>query len=65
MCSRGHCLLWNRSNATRTACDSSHSVAIVDIDNEGRGVKAMPMGSQCLDRWWLEAYHNVDTKAAN
>ena len=42
--SRGHCLLWNRSNATRTACDSSHSVAIVDIDNEGRGVKAMPHG---------------------
>jgi uncharacterized protein (TIGR02246 family) len=57
-------------------------VAIVDIDNEVRGVKAMPAGirvppdgvvkTQLMevfvrrdDRWWIEAYHNVDTKAAN
>ena len=57
-------------------------VAIVDIDNEVRGVKAMPAGipvpadgivkTQLMevfvrrgDRWWVEAYHNVDTKPAN
>ena len=57
-------------------------VAIVDIDNEIRGVKAMPPGitvpadgvvrSQLMevlvrrgDRWWVEAYHNVETKPAN
>lgn len=57
-------------------------VAIVDIDNEVRGVKAMPQGiplppdgivrTQLMeifvrraDRWWIEAYHNVDTKPAN
>jgi uncharacterized protein (TIGR02246 family) len=57
-------------------------VAIVDIDNEVRGVKAMPAGiavpsdgtvrTQLMevfvrqgDRWWIEAYHNVDTKPAN
>lgn len=57
-------------------------VAIVDIDNEIRGVKAMPAGialpkdgiikTQLMevfvlrdDRWWVEAYHNVDTKPAN
>jgi uncharacterized protein (TIGR02246 family) len=57
-------------------------VAIVDIDNEVRGVKAMPPGiavppdgvlkTQLMqvfvrrgDRWWVEAYHNVDTKPAN
>lgn len=56
-------------------------VAIVDIDNEVRGVKAMPAGiavppdgivrTQLMevfvrhgDRWWIEAYHNVDTKPA-
>jgi len=54
-------------------------VAIVDIDNEVRGVKAMPAGivvppdgivrTQLMEvfvrrdgRWWIEAYHNVDTK---
>ena len=54
-------------------------VALVDIDNEVRGVKAMPAGiilpsdgilkTQLLEvfvrrgnRWWIEAYHNVDTK---
>jgi uncharacterized protein (TIGR02246 family) len=57
-------------------------VAIVDIDNELRGVKAMPAGitvpadgifrTQLMEvfvrrsgRWWIEAYHNVDTKPAN
>lgn len=56
-------------------------VAIVDIDNEVRGVKAMPAGivappdgivkTQLMEvfvrrgeRWWIEAYHNVDTKPA-
>jgi uncharacterized protein (TIGR02246 family) len=56
-------------------------VAIVDIDNEVRGVKAMPPGipvppdgivrTQLMevfvrrgDRWWVEAYHNVDVKPA-
>ena len=57
-------------------------VAIVDIDNEVRGVKKMPAGiavppdgivkTQLMEvfvrrgeRWWVEAYHNVDTKQAN
>jgi uncharacterized protein (TIGR02246 family) len=57
-------------------------VAIVDIDNEVRGVTAMPAGipvppdgiirTQLMevfvrrgDQWWVEAYHNVDTKPAN
>lgn len=57
-------------------------VAIVDIDNEVRGVKAMPAGipvppdgivkTQLMEvfvrrgqRWWVEAYHNVDTKPTN
>jgi uncharacterized protein (TIGR02246 family) len=57
-------------------------VALVDIDNEVSGVKAMPPGiavpadgivrTQLMevfvrknDRWWVEAYHNVDTKPAN
>ena len=57
-------------------------VAIVDIDNEVRGVRKMPPGipvpsdgvlkTQLMqvfvrrgERWWVEAYHNVDTKAAN
>ena len=57
-------------------------VAIVDIDNEVRGVKAMPAGivvppdgivrTQLMEvfvrrdgRWWIEAYHNVDTKPSN
>ena len=56
-------------------------VAIVDVDNEVRGVKAMPPGiavpadgvvkTQLMEvfarrggRWWIEAYHNVDTKPA-
>jgi uncharacterized protein (TIGR02246 family) len=54
-------------------------VAIVDVDNEVRGVRAMPPGiavpadgiikTQLMEvfarrggRWWIEAYHNVDTK---
>jgi len=56
-------------------------VALVDIDNEVRGVTAMPGGiavpadgvlkTQLMEvfvrrggRWWVEAYHNVDTKPA-
>ena len=56
-------------------------VAIVDIDNEVHGVKAMPPGvtvpadgvirTQLMEvfvrrngQWWIEAYHNVDTKPA-
>jgi uncharacterized protein (TIGR02246 family) len=56
-------------------------VAIVDIDNEVRGVTSMPAGmvvppdgivkTQLMEvfvrrggRWWIEAYHNVDTKVA-
>ena len=56
-------------------------VAIVDIDNEVRGVKSMPGGiavppdgvikTQLMEvfvrrdqRWWIEAYHNVDVKQA-
>ena len=54
-------------------------VAIVDIDNEVRGVKTMPAGisvpaggvlkTQLMEvfvkrdgKWWIEAYHNVDSK---
>jgi uncharacterized protein (TIGR02246 family) len=54
-------------------------VALVDIDNEVHGVKAMPPGiavppdgiikTQLMEvfvrrgsRWFLEAFHNVDTK---
>lgn len=57
-------------------------VAIVDIDNEVRGVKSMPAGIAVppdgvlktqlmevfvrrVDRWQIEAYHNVDTKPAD
>jgi uncharacterized protein (TIGR02246 family) len=56
-------------------------VAIVDIDNEVRGVRSLPRGitvpkdgivkTQLMQifvrhdgRWWVEAYHNVDLKAA-
>jgi uncharacterized protein (TIGR02246 family) len=56
-------------------------VALVDIDNEVHGVKAMPAGivvppdgvikTQLMEvfvrrggEWWVEAYHNVDTKPA-
>ena len=56
-------------------------VAIVDIDNEVRGVRSLPGGlvvpedgilrTQLMqvfvrrnDRWRVEAYHNVDVKAA-
>lgn len=57
-------------------------VAIVDIDNELRGIEAMPPGlpgppdgvlkTQLMQvfvrrdgQWWVEAYHNVDTKPPN
>jgi len=56
-------------------------VAVVDIDNEVRGVKSLPGGlpvpaggvvkTQLMEvfvlrngRWQIEAYHNVDVKAA-
>jgi len=56
-------------------------VAVVDIDNEVRGVTSMPGGiavpadgvirTQLMEvmvrrqqRWWVEAYHNVDVKQA-
>ena len=56
-------------------------VAIVDIDNEVKGIKTMPAGialppggvlkTQLMQvfvrrngQWWVEAYHNVDTKVA-
>jgi uncharacterized protein (TIGR02246 family) len=55
-------------------------VAIVDIDNEVRGIKSMPaeiptppggiLRTQLMEvfvkrdgQWWVEAYHNVDTKS--
>ena len=54
-------------------------VAIVDIDNEVRGVRSLPSGiavpsdgvirTQLMQvfvrrhgRWWIEAYHNVESK---
>lgn len=57
-------------------------VAIVDIDNEVRGIRTMPAGvavppggvlkTQLMEvyvrrnaEWWIEAYHNVDTKPAD
>jgi uncharacterized protein (TIGR02246 family) len=57
-------------------------VAIVDIDNEVRGVRSLPGGlavpkdgimrTQLMEifvrrdgRWYVEAYHNVDVKAAS
>jgi uncharacterized protein (TIGR02246 family) len=60
----------------------TRDVAIVDIDNELRGIKSTPAGivvppdgvlkTQLMevfvrrgDRWWVEAYHNVETKPAN
>lgn len=71
-----------KSHAIRRIRFVTPDVAIVDIDNEVRGVKAMPPGvplpadgvvrTQLMevlvrrgDRWWVEAYHNVDVKPAN
>ena len=71
-----------KNHAIRRIRFITPDVAIVDIDNEVRGVKTMPAGipvppngvvkTQLMEvfvrrgeRWWLEAYHNVDTKPAN
>lgn len=71
-----------KSHTIRRIRFVTSDVAIVDIDNEVRGVKAMPAGigvpsdgivrTQLMEvfvrrdgRWWIEAYHNVDTKPSN
>ena len=68
-----------KKHAIRKVRFVTPDVAIVDIDNEVQGVKAMPAGvvippdgilkSQLMQvfvrrggQWWVEAYHNVDTK---
>jgi uncharacterized protein (TIGR02246 family) len=70
-----------KKHAVRKIRFVTPDVAIVDIDNEVHGVKAMPAGiavppdgvikTQLMEvfvrragQWWVEAYHNVDTKAA-
>lgn len=70
-----------KKHAIRKVRFITADVAIVDIDNEVHGVKAMPPGvvippggvlrSQLMQvfarrsgQWWVEAYHNVDTKPA-
>ena len=70
-----------KTHAIRRIRFVTPEVAIVDIDNEVHGVKAMPSGivvppdgiikTQLMEvfvrrdgRWWIEAYHNVDTKPA-
>jgi uncharacterized protein (TIGR02246 family) len=68
-----------KKHAVRRIRFVTPDVALVDIDNEVHGVKAMPAGivvppdgvikTQLMEvfvrrqqRWWIEAYHNVDTK---
>lgn len=68
-----------KKHAVRRIRFVTPDVAIVDIDNEVHGVKAMPPGivvppdgvikTQLMEvfvrrngQWWVEAYHNVDTK---
>ena len=70
-----------KKHAVRRIRFVTPDVAIVDIDNEVHGVKAMPAGisvppdgiikTQLMEvfvrrngQWWIEAYHNVDTKPA-
>ena len=70
-----------KKHAVRRIRFVTPDVAIVDIDNEVHGVKAMPPGisvppdgiikTQLMEvfvrrngQWWIEAYHNVDTKPA-
>lgn len=70
-----------KQHAVRRIRFVTADVAIVDIDNEVHGVKAMPPGilvppdgvvkTQLMEvfvrrdgQWWIEAYHNVDTKPA-
>ena len=72
----------SKHHAVRRIRFVTPDVAIVDIDNEVRGVRTMPAGiavppdgilrTQLMevfvrrgDRWWIEAYHNVDTKGSN
>ena len=71
----------SKNHEVRRIRFATPDVAIVDIDNEVRGVKAMPAGivvpkdgvmkTQLMEvfarrgnRWWIEAYHNVDVKPA-
>ena len=71
----------NKKHVIRKIRFVTPDVAIVDIDNEVHGVKAMPPGiavpkdgvikTQLMEvfvrrngEWWVEAYHNVDTKPA-
>ena len=70
-----------KKHAVRRVRFITPDVALVDIDNEVHGVKAMPPGiavppdgvikTQLMEvfvrrdgLWWVEAYHNVDTKPA-
>jgi uncharacterized protein (TIGR02246 family) len=70
-----------KKHAVRKIRFVTPDVALVDIDNEVHGVKAMPPGivvppdgvikTQLMEvfvrrggQWWVEAYHNVDTKPA-
>ena len=70
-----------KKHAVRRIRFVTPDVAIVDIDNEVHGVRAMPAGiavppdgiikTQLMEvfvrrngQWWIEAYHNVDTKPA-
>lgn len=71
-----------KHHAVRRVRFVTPDVALVDIDNEVRGVTTMPAGiavppdgvlrTQLMEvfvrrggRWWIEAYHNVDTKPSN
>ena len=68
-----------KTHAVRRIRFVTPDVAIVDIDNEVRGITTMPTGlavppggilkTQLMEvyvrrngQWWIEAYHNVDTK---
>jgi uncharacterized protein (TIGR02246 family) len=70
-----------KSHVVRKIRFVTPDVAIVDIDNEVRGVRSLPQGlavpkdgilrTQLMqvfvrrdNRWQVEAYHNVDVKAA-
>jgi uncharacterized protein (TIGR02246 family) len=70
-----------KSHVVRKIRFVTPDVAIVDIDNEVRGVRSLPAGltvptdgilrTQLMqvfvkraNQWWVDAYHNVDVKAA-
>jgi ketosteroid isomerase-like protein len=70
---------WNAGDGAKYSARVAPDVAIVDIDNELRGIKTMPgaiavppggvLKTQLMEvyvrrngQWWIEAYHNVDTK---